>query len=87
MRRHPSYITENGASCRATVDPDGAVRDPRRIAYYDGYLRAAADAIGDGSTGAASSPGLLDNYACDRLDPCVSGGCASLVVGPMFQHW
>jgi beta-glucosidase len=41
----PLYITENGAAYRDVVDGDGKVRDDDRIAFLDGHLRAAHDAI------------------------------------------
>ena len=44
----PIHITENGASFHDYPGPDGHVRDPERIAYLDGYLSAAADAIAEG---------------------------------------
>jgi beta-glucosidase len=44
----PIYITENGAAYCDYVAPDGAVRDPERIAYLDGHLRAVHGAIAAG---------------------------------------
>lgn len=44
----PLYITENGASYHDYLDPSGDVHDPERVAYLEGYLHAAADAIADG---------------------------------------
>jgi beta-glucosidase len=44
----PVVITENGASFHDTVSSDGAVHDPRRIAFAAGHLSAVADAIADG---------------------------------------
>ena len=44
----PLYVTENGAAYPDYVDPDGEVRDPERVAYLEGYLGAAADAIAEG---------------------------------------
>ncbi|MFN8482157.1 MAG: GH1 family beta-glucosidase [Anaerolineae bacterium] len=41
------YLAENGAAFPDVVS-DGAVHDPRRIAYLDGYLRAAHAAIAAG---------------------------------------
>ena len=56
-------ITENGAAYPDTVDPDGRVRDDRRIAYLARHVAAAAEAL------AAGVPltgyhvwSLLDNY-------------------------
>jgi beta-glucosidase len=45
----PLYVTENGAAFPDYVDPEGAVEDEERIAYLDGHLRAAADAIAAGA--------------------------------------
>ena len=36
----PVYVTENGCSYGDGPGPDGRVRDDRRIAYLDGYLRS-----------------------------------------------
>jgi beta-glucosidase len=44
----PIYVTENGAAFCDYVAPDGAVRDPERIAYLDGHVRAVHDAIAAG---------------------------------------
>ena len=41
----PIVITENGASFHDVPDADGAVHDPRRIAFLDAHLRAVGDAI------------------------------------------
>ncbi len=44
----PLYITENGIALRDSPDADGKVDDPDRIAFIDGHLRAAAQALADG---------------------------------------
>jgi beta-glucosidase len=44
----PVYILENGAAFVDSVDVDGQVHDPERIAYLRGYLGAVLDAIGKG---------------------------------------
>lgn len=44
----PLYITENGAAFDDRVGPDGAVADDQRVDYLRGYLKAAAEAIGQG---------------------------------------
>jgi beta-glucosidase len=41
-------VTENGAAFADTVGPDGTVADLDRVAYLDGHLRAAREAIEDG---------------------------------------
>jgi len=56
-------ITENGCSLRDEVAPDGAVHDPRRIAFFDGHLRAVADAIEAGvDVRGYFAWSLLDNF-------------------------
>jgi len=44
----PLWVTESGLALHDYVTPDGLVHDPERIAYFDGYFRAAAEAIADG---------------------------------------
>ncbi|MEQ4205959.1 GH1 family beta-glucosidase [Actinopolymorpha sp. B9G3] len=44
----PIYVTENGMAARDTIDADGRVDDPDRIAYIDAHLRAGAQAIAEG---------------------------------------
>jgi beta-glucosidase len=44
----PVYVTENGCSQVDEVGPDGRVRDPARIAYLDGHIRAVHDALAAG---------------------------------------
>jgi beta-glucosidase len=41
-------VTENGAAYPDTVDPDGLVRDDRRVAYLARHLGAVAEALSDG---------------------------------------
>jgi beta-glucosidase len=41
-------ITENGAAYPDTVDPDGRVRDDRRVAYLARHVAAAAEALAAG---------------------------------------
>jgi beta-glucosidase len=40
----PIYITESGCSYHDTVDADGKVHDPARIAYHDAHLRSLSQA-------------------------------------------
>lgn len=59
----PLYVTESGASFADVVAPGGAVHDPGRIRYLDGYLRAVERA----RAGGADVRGyfhwsLLDNF-------------------------
>ncbi|MFI6574759.1 family 1 glycosylhydrolase [Nocardiopsis sp. NPDC050513] len=42
------YVTENGCAYEDTVTGDGAVHDPDRIAYYEGHVRAALEAVRSG---------------------------------------
>jgi beta-glucosidase len=44
----PLYISENGASGADYPNPAGEVRDPERISYLSGHLRAALGAIQQG---------------------------------------
>lgn len=44
----PIMIMENGAAYVDTVEPDGAVHDPRRIAYLQDHLRAVHNARATG---------------------------------------
>jgi beta-glucosidase len=39
------YITESGAAFPDKVDPDGRIRDPRRLAFLRDHMAAASDAI------------------------------------------
>ncbi|WP_332760522.1 GH1 family beta-glucosidase [Pseudarthrobacter sp.] len=41
----PLYVTENGVTFHDYVDPNGEVRDPRRIDYLRGYISAVGEAI------------------------------------------
>ncbi len=45
----PLMVTENGAAFEDTVDADGRVHDPERIAYLHGHLAAVQRAIADGA--------------------------------------
>jgi beta-glucosidase len=56
-------ITENGAAYPDTVDPDGRVRDDRRVAYLARHVAAAAEAVEAGVplTG-YHAWSLLDNF-------------------------
>jgi beta-glucosidase len=42
------YITENGSAWNDAAPVDGRVRDPKRIAYFQGHLAACLDAIDAG---------------------------------------
>ena len=44
----PLYVSENGAAYADYVDPEGRVKDDARVAYLDGHLRAAHEAITQG---------------------------------------
>ena len=57
----PVLVTENGASFDDVVGPDGEVDDRERVAYLDGYLAAAAEAI-------ALGVNLRGYYAWSFLD-------------------
>ena len=56
-------ITENGAAYPDTMDPDGRVRDDRRVEYLARHIAAAAEALAAGVplTG-YHAWSLLDNF-------------------------
>lgn len=59
----PLYVTENGAAFEDSVDPDGQVSDPDRVAYVDSHLHACHDAIAAGAPlGGYFIWSLLDNF-------------------------
>ena len=47
---HPPalYVTENGAAFADVPGPDGAVHDPRRVAYLEAHVEQAARAVAEG---------------------------------------
>jgi beta-glucosidase len=47
--RLPIYVTENGCGGQDPVGADGAVDDAGRIAFLDAYVRAMAEAMGQGA--------------------------------------
>ena len=56
-------ITENGCSYADGPDEDGVIRDTRRIAFYEGYLAAVAEAIEAGAdVRGYHAWSLLDNF-------------------------
>jgi len=44
----PVLVTENGCAYDDPPGPDGAIHDPRRIAYLASHLRAVGEAVGAG---------------------------------------
>jgi len=59
----PIIITENGCSYAVGPGEDGRVRDERRVAYYDGHLRAVRDAMADGvAVSGYCAWSILDNF-------------------------
>lgn len=57
------YVTENGAAFDDALDPDGRVRDERRVAYLTAHFAAAADALEAGAPLAGYFIWtLLDNF-------------------------
>ena len=44
----PLYVTGNGAAFDDYVDPEGGVDDDERVAFLDGHLQAASEALADG---------------------------------------
>ena len=66
----PMYITENGFSTPDEVALDGRVHDPRRTAYYRGYLAELHRAMGEGANVRGYNAwSLLDNFEWGRYDP------------------
>ena len=56
-------ITENGCSLRDEIAADGGVHDPRRIAFFDGHIRAVGEAIDAGAdVRGYFAWSLLDNF-------------------------
>lgn len=56
-------ITENGAAYPDTVDPDGRIRDDRRVAYLARHIAAAGEALAAGVPLSGYHVwSLLDNY-------------------------
>ncbi len=61
------YVTENGSAYADTLGPDGAVRDPRRVAYLRDHLAACARALAAGVPLAGYFAwSLLDNFEWER---------------------
>ncbi len=61
--RPPIEITENGCSYADGPGPDGAIRDHRRIEYFQGYLEALSRAIDAGAdVRGYHAWSLLDNF-------------------------
>jgi beta-glucosidase len=57
------YITENGAAFPDTVDGDGKVHDPRRLAYLQSHIQNVALAMKDGANiKGYFAWSLLDNF-------------------------
>ncbi|HET9061406.1 MAG TPA: family 1 glycosylhydrolase, partial [Acidimicrobiales bacterium] len=61
--KKPIYITENGCAQHDYRGPDGAVHDPRRIAYLESHTRAVKAAIDQGvDVGGYFVWSLMDNF-------------------------
>jgi beta-glucosidase len=59
----PIEVTENGCSYGDAPEPDGKIRDQRRIDFYRGYLGAVARAIAEGAdVRGYHAWTLLDNF-------------------------
>ncbi len=59
----PLYVTENGAAFHDYVDPEGAINDDERVAFFDGHLRAVQRAIAAGvDVRGYFAWSLLDNF-------------------------
>ena len=56
-------ITENGCSLKDEIGADGGVHDPRRIAFFEGHLRAVEEAVDAGvDVRGYFAWSLLDNF-------------------------
>ena len=72
----PTYVTENGCALDDVVDTDGEVRDPRRIAYLRGHIKAVEDALADGSDMRGYMVwSLLDNFEWSAGTGRASASC------------
>jgi beta-glucosidase len=59
----PIWITESGCAYPETVNADGSVDDPERVAYHDGHIKAVAAAIEAGvRVDGYCAWSLLDNF-------------------------
>ena len=59
----PLMVTENGAAFDDEVSPDGAVHDPRRVAYYAQHVEAVGKALDAGAdVRGYFAWSLLDNF-------------------------
>jgi beta-glucosidase len=59
----PLIVTETGISLHDYVDPSGEIHDAERIAFYDGHMRAAHEAIENGVDLVGFFPwSLMDNF-------------------------
>ena len=62
----PLYVTENGASFRDYVNPEGKCHDPERVDFLRDHLREAHRAVGEGVPLAGYFVwSLLDNFEWD----------------------
>lgn len=61
--RLPLYVTETGIALHDYVSPDGAINDQERIDFYEGHIRAVAEAISDGVDVRGITPwSFMDNF-------------------------
>ena len=59
----PLIITETGLALHDYADPEGRIKDAERIAFFDGHLRAAHEAIAHGVRLVGFFPwSLMDNF-------------------------
>lgn len=59
----PLMITETGIALHDYVDPERRIHDQERIDFYDGHVRAAADAIARGVNLVGFFPwSFMDNF-------------------------
>jgi beta-glucosidase len=61
--RLPLVVTETGIALHDYVDPNGEIRDDERVAFYEGHVRAAHQALEEGVDLVGFFPwSLMDNY-------------------------
>lgn len=61
--RIPLYVTETGIALHDYVAPGGAINHQERIDFYEGHIRAVAEAISDGVDVRGIAPwSFMDNF-------------------------
>ncbi|MFR9255813.1 MAG: family 1 glycosylhydrolase [Merdibacter sp.] len=61
----PIFVVENGLGAHDTLEADGSVHDPYRIAYLKAHIEAMGEAIDDGVEVLGYTPwGYIDLVSC-----------------------